>query len=92
MSRLNTLLAATLGLALLGAPPVLADPGKGNGHGKNMQHGNQGHQNPGGGNDLPPSTGCLRSFRAPCHSREGGNPFWNGTARGKKTGSPPLRG
>ncbi|MDR0207595.1 MAG: anti-virulence regulator CigR family protein [Pseudomonas putida] len=53
MSRLNTLLAATLGLALLGAGPALADPGngKGNGHGKNMQHGNQGHQNPGGGND-----------------------------------------
>lgn len=51
MSRLNKLLATTLGLALLGAAPVLADPGKGNGHGKNMQHGNQGHQNPGGGND-----------------------------------------
>ena len=34
MSRLNTLLATTLGLALLGAAPVLADPGKGNGHGK----------------------------------------------------------
>lgn len=52
MSRLNTALAATLGLALLGASPaLLADPGngKGKGHDKASQHGNQGYQSQGGG-------------------------------------------
>ena len=53
MPRLNTLLAATLGLVLVGASPtLLADPGngKGNSHGKNAQHGNQGYQGQGGNN------------------------------------------
>lgn len=54
MSRLNSVLAATLGLALLAASPaLLADPGKGKGHDKGGQHGNQGYQGQGqgGGNN-----------------------------------------
>lgn len=53
MPRLNILLTATLGLALLGASPMLlADPGngKGNSHKQNAQHGNQGYQGQGGNN------------------------------------------
>ena len=39
MTRLNTLLSALLGLALLSAAPtLLADPGKGKGHDKGGQH------------------------------------------------------
>lgn len=45
MSRLNTLLAAVIGVTLLGTSPLLmADPGKGKGHDKGGQHGNQGNQ------------------------------------------------
>lgn len=46
MPKFNPLLAATLGIALIGASPMLlADPG--NGKGKSAQHGNQGQ----GGNN-----------------------------------------
>lgn len=39
MTRLNTLLSALLGLALLStSPTLLADPGKGKGHDKGNQH------------------------------------------------------
>lgn len=49
MSKLNTLLAAVLGVTLLGSSPLLlADPGKNKNHGNGGQHGNQGQ---GGGND-----------------------------------------
>lgn len=53
MSRLNTLLSALLGGALIIAAPAMADPGngKGNKHDKGGQHGSQGHQGQGGGND-----------------------------------------
>lgn len=53
MSRLNTLLSALLGLALLSATPaLLADSGKGKGHDKGGQHdkgkgsGNDGYGSP----------------------------------------------
>jgi Ni/Co efflux regulator RcnB len=45
MPKLNTLLATTLGLALVGVSPMLLASngnGNGNGHAKNAQHGNQG--------------------------------------------------
>ncbi|ELK3538355.1 RcnB family protein [Pseudomonas aeruginosa] len=49
MFKLNTLLSAALGVALISsAPALLADPGKGKGHGQGGQHGNQGQ---GGGNN-----------------------------------------
>ncbi|MFV3368751.1 anti-virulence regulator CigR family protein [Pseudomonas sp. NY15435] len=49
MSRLNPLLAAILGIALLGASHLLlADPGKNKGHDKGGQHGNQGNNWQGG--------------------------------------------
>lgn len=52
MSKPNSVLAAALGLTLLAASPALmADPGKGKGHDKGGQHGNQGNQGQGGGNN-----------------------------------------
>lgn len=52
MFKLNALLSAALGIALISAAPsLLADPGKGKGHGNNGQHGNQGNQGQGGGNN-----------------------------------------
>lgn len=49
MFKLNTLLSAALGIALIStAPALLADPGKGKGHGQGGQHSNQGQ---GGGNN-----------------------------------------
>jgi Domain of unknown function (DUF3315). len=51
MSRLNTLLAAVIGVTLLGSSPsLLADPGKNKGHGNSGQHGNQGNQGNQGNN------------------------------------------
>ncbi|PJI48667.1 MAG: hypothetical protein CTR55_13490 [Pseudomonas sp.] len=49
MSRLNTLLAAIIGVTLLGSSPLLlADPGKNKGHGN---QGHQGNNGQGGGNN-----------------------------------------
>ncbi|MFK8401709.1 anti-virulence regulator CigR family protein [Pseudomonas sp. BGr12] len=49
MSRINTLLAAVIGVTLLGTSPLLmADPGKNKGHDNGGQHGNQGNNWQGG--------------------------------------------
>jgi Ni/Co efflux regulator RcnB len=49
MSRINTFLAAVIGVTLLGtSPSLMADPGKNKGHDKGSQHGNQGNNWQGG--------------------------------------------
>jgi len=49
MSRFNPLLAAVIGVTLLGTSPLLmADPGKNKGHDKGGQHGSQGNNWQGG--------------------------------------------